>query len=102
MDEIENKILPKFKWLLTAKQVPPPSPTLNPTPLPTDYINTNGHEETLKIRRGEYQPQGRDGYIQIEFTKKGKWTNARWEPLEAALHRHKLAGLNGRPKRLKA
>ncbi|WWC61305.1 uncharacterized protein I303_103886 [Kwoniella dejecticola CBS 10117] len=108
MGKIQTKIQPKFKkWLIDAKQVPPPSPPSSPaspvqTPSPPE-TNWNAEEGDLAAKKGEYQyrPQGKDGYIQVEFTKRGKWSNARWEPLEQALHHHKLTGLNGRPKRLK-
>ncbi|WVW83316.1 hypothetical protein I302_105335 [Kwoniella bestiolae CBS 10118] len=86
MEIIQNKILPKFKWILAAEQVTPLDPAIKDESSDTEE---------------DGQPHGTDGYMQVEFTKKGLWSSRQEDWLSEALHHYGLVGFAGRPRKLK-
>ncbi|WVF72457.1 hypothetical protein IAT40_007272 [Kwoniella sp. CBS 6097] len=135
LEKIE-KILSRRYFENVQVRVIPPSPVMDPQPIPgdpnlddippheldpeeesTSYTTTppTAEDSTVPGPQAASPPSGaeagastgagagtlgRDGYIQVEFYKKGQWSSGTIEQLENALSFAKLTRIYGRPKKL--
>ncbi|WVQ98485.1 hypothetical protein IAU59_005611 [Kwoniella sp. CBS 9459] len=117
LDKID-KILSRRIFKTVQVRVVPPSPVMDPQPGSSSTgITVPSHnlvsvepehtedDDTSGPGSADGAPvamQGRDGYIQVESYKRGKWSNGMIEQLENALKSAKLTRLYGRPRKLES